>query len=130
MSGCSTPKNGVVDVTDTVRVEGKVLTRGLGAGEDRAGDAGRSGHRLGSSLPDDANPHRAARSLSGVVFSRFGAKVTGGNMEPGVARMDFELDSMSVEFGRQVEEMLNAELVKGYPAEVVFLAREDAIARS
>ena len=37
-------------------------------------------------------------------------------MEPGAARMDFELDSMSVEFGRQVEEdILNAELVKGYP---------------
>jgi misacylated tRNA(Ala) deacylase len=67
-------------------------------------------------------------ALSGVVYTRFGAKVTGGNMEPGVARMDFELESMSVEFGRQVEEILNAELVKGYPAEVIFLAREEALA--
>ena len=58
---------------------------------------------------------------SGLVYTRFGAKVTGGNMEPGRARMDFELDSMSVEFGRQVEEIFNAELVKGYPAEVIFL---------
>jgi misacylated tRNA(Ala) deacylase len=48
-------------------------------------------------------------------------------MEPGVARMDFELDSMSVELGRQVEGILNAELVKGYPAEVVFIAREAAL---
>ena len=48
-------------------------------------------------------------------------------MEPGVARMDFELDSMSTEFGREVERILNEELVKGYPAEVVFLARDAAL---
>lgn len=71
--------------------------------------------------------HTALHALSGVVWRDFGAKVTGGNMEPGVARMDFELDSMSVEFGREVEDILNAELVKGYPAEIVFLAREAAL---
>jgi misacylated tRNA(Ala) deacylase len=71
--------------------------------------------------------HTALHALSGVIYRDFGAKVTGGNMEPGVARMDFELDSMSVELGRQVEEILNAELVKGYPAEVVFMAREAAL---
>jgi misacylated tRNA(Ala) deacylase len=61
------------------------------------------------------------------VWRDFGAKVTGGNMEPGVARMDFELESMSVEFGREVERVLNAELVRGYPAEVLFMAREEAL---
>jgi misacylated tRNA(Ala) deacylase len=72
--------------------------------------------------------HTALHALSGVVWRDFGAKVTGGNMEPGVARMDFELDSMSVEFGREVERTLNAELIKGYPAEVIFMAREMALA--
>ncbi|HKZ25422.1 MAG TPA: alanyl-tRNA editing protein [Acidimicrobiia bacterium] len=71
--------------------------------------------------------HTALHALSGVVFRDFGAKVTGGNMEPGVARMDFELDAMSVEFGRLVETRLNTELVKGYPAEILFLAREVAL---
>lgn len=71
--------------------------------------------------------HTALHALSGVVWRDFGAKVTGGNMEPGVARMDFELDSMSAEFGREVESILNSELVKGYPAEIVFLAREAAL---
>jgi misacylated tRNA(Ala) deacylase len=71
--------------------------------------------------------HTALHALSGVVFRDFGAKVTGGNMEPGVARMDFELDGISQEFGRQVEERLNAELVKGYPTEIVYLAREVAL---
>lgn len=71
--------------------------------------------------------HTALHALSGVVWRDFGAKVTGGNMEPGAARMDFELDSMSIEFGREVESILNSELVKGYPAEIVFLARDTAL---
>ena len=71
--------------------------------------------------------HTALHALSGVVFRDFGAKVTGGNMEPGVARMDFELDSISQEFGRSVEETLNRELVKGYPTEILYMAREEAL---
>jgi misacylated tRNA(Ala) deacylase len=71
--------------------------------------------------------HTALHALSGVVFRDFGAKVTGGNMEPGTARMDFELDGISQEFGKQVENKLNAELVKGYPTEIVYLAREIAL---
>lgn len=71
--------------------------------------------------------HTALHALSGVVYRDFGAKVTGGNMEPGVARMDFELDGISQEFGRQVEETLNRELIKGYPTEVLYLARATAM---
>lgn len=72
--------------------------------------------------------HTALHALSGVIFREYGAKVTGGNMDPGVARMDFELDGISVEFGREVEERLNRELVKGYPTEIRYLAREVALA--
>lgn len=71
--------------------------------------------------------HTALHALSGVIYRDFGAKVTGGNMEPGMARMDFELESMSQELGRLVEATLNEELVKGYPTEIVLLAREAAL---
>ena len=71
--------------------------------------------------------HTALHALSGVVFRDFGAKVTGGNMEDGMARMDFELDSMSQEFGLEVERRLNHELLKGYPTEIQMLARELAL---
>lgn len=71
--------------------------------------------------------HTALHALSGLVFRDFGAKVTGGNMTPGEARMDFELDAISVEFGQQVERKLNEELVKGYPTEIVLMAREEAL---
>jgi misacylated tRNA(Ala) deacylase len=71
--------------------------------------------------------HTALHALSGVVWRDFGAKVTGGNMAEGTARMDFELDGISQEFGHEVERRLNAELVKGYPTEIVFLARTAAL---
>jgi misacylated tRNA(Ala) deacylase len=72
--------------------------------------------------------HTALHSLSGIVFRDYGAKVTGGNMEPGVARMDFELDSISVEFGREVEDKLNAALAEDHPVHVSFLPRAEALA--
>ena len=102
-------------------------------------------HRLaeGSPLPDPGTAvegvidwerrymtmrtHTALHALSGVVFRDFGAKVTGGNMTPGEARMDFELDAISVEFGREVERKLNEELVRGYPTEILVMAREEAL---
>jgi len=71
--------------------------------------------------------HTALHCLSGVVFTGYGAKVTGGNMEPGVARMDFELDSISVEFGHEVEEALNARLAEDRPVHVGFLPRAEAL---
>ncbi len=72
--------------------------------------------------------HTALHALSGVVFTEFGAKVTGGNMEPGgVARMDFELDAISQEFGQRIEELLNARLAEDVPVHVSFLARAEAL---
>ncbi|HKZ75881.1 MAG TPA: alanyl-tRNA editing protein [Actinomycetota bacterium] len=72
--------------------------------------------------------HTALHALSGIVWRGYGAKVTGGNMEPGVARMDFELESISVEFGREVEERLNAALAEDHPVRVSFVPRAEALA--
>jgi len=72
--------------------------------------------------------HTALHALSAVVFRDYDVKVTGGNMEPGVARMDFELESIDAEFGREVEEKLNAELAADRPVRVSFLPRAEALA--
>ncbi len=72
--------------------------------------------------------HPALHALSGIVFRDYGAKVTGGNMEPGVARMDFELDAISQEFGREVEGKLNAALAEDHAVRVSFLPRAEALA--
>lgn len=73
--------------------------------------------------------HTALHALSGVIFADYGARVTGGNMEPGgVARMDFELDAISQEFGREVEQKLNTALAQDRPVHVSFLPRAEALA--
>jgi misacylated tRNA(Ala) deacylase len=73
--------------------------------------------------------HTALHALSGIVYAHFGAKVTGGNMEPGgVARMDFELDHISQAFGQDVEERLNAALAEAHDVAVLFLPRAAALA--
>lgn len=73
--------------------------------------------------------HTALHALSGVIFSDYGARVTGGNMDDaGTARMDFELDSMSQEIGREIEEKLNARLAEDVPVIVSFLPRAEALA--
>jgi misacylated tRNA(Ala) deacylase len=73
--------------------------------------------------------HTALHALSGVVFTDYGAKVTGGNMEStGSARMDFELDGITQEFGREVEGKLNARLADDVPVRVSFLPRAEAFA--
>jgi misacylated tRNA(Ala) deacylase len=72
--------------------------------------------------------HTALHALSGVVYRDFGAKVTGGNMETGgVARMDFELDAISQEFGKQVEERLNGRLAEDVPVHVLQMPRAEAL---
>ena len=72
--------------------------------------------------------HTALHVLSALVWRHYGAKVTGGNMEPGRARMDFELESMSAEFGREVEERLNGTLAGAHPVRLLFLPRAEALA--
>jgi misacylated tRNA(Ala) deacylase len=71
--------------------------------------------------------HTALHALSGIVFTDYGAKVTGGNMEPGVARMDFELDGISQEFGREVEAKLNTALQQDHAVHVSFIPRTEAL---
>lgn len=71
--------------------------------------------------------HTALHTLSGIIWKGYGAKVTGGNMEPGRARMDFELAEISVEFGREVEAELNRVLASDRKVTVEFLPRTEAL---
>ncbi len=72
--------------------------------------------------------HTALHVLSGIVWRDYEAKVTGGNMTPGEARMDFELESMSAEFGREMEAKLNEAIDADRTVNVLFLPRAEALA--
>ena len=72
--------------------------------------------------------HTAMHILCGVVWRDYGALVTGGDMKPLAARMDFELESMSADFAREMEERINAEVEAARPVEIRTLPREEAFA--
>ena len=72
--------------------------------------------------------HTALHALCGVVFRDHRALVTGGNMEPGAGRMDFEFETMSGELVAAIEAAVNRELEAGREVRVALLPREDAFA--
>jgi misacylated tRNA(Ala) deacylase len=71
--------------------------------------------------------HTALHVLCGVIWNEWGKAVTGGNMEPLSARMDFEFDPLPEGFGPKVEELVNAELRAARPVQVSFLPRGTAL---
>ena len=72
--------------------------------------------------------HTALHILCGVVYNTWGVSVTGGNMAPLSARMDFEFDPLPAGFAAQVTELVNAEIAADRPIEVSFLPRSEALA--
>ena len=71
--------------------------------------------------------HTALHVLCGVIWNEWGVPVTGGNMEPLAARMDFEFDPLPEGFGPHVEGLVNAELAADRPIEVSWVPRADAL---
>ena len=72
--------------------------------------------------------HTALHALCGVVWRDYGAQVTGGNMEPGSGRMDFEFETMSGDLVDRIEATVNDELRAARDVRVNVLPREEAFA--
>jgi misacylated tRNA(Ala) deacylase len=72
--------------------------------------------------------HTALHALCGVVWRDYGALVTGGSMEPGSGRMDFEFERMSGDLVDEIEAKVNAELASGREVRVDVLPRAEAFA--
>jgi misacylated tRNA(Ala) deacylase len=72
--------------------------------------------------------HTALHALCGVVWRDYGAQVTGGNMEPGAGRMDFEFERMTGELVGEIESKVNQELAVGRDVRVNVLPRDEAFA--
>jgi misacylated tRNA(Ala) deacylase len=71
--------------------------------------------------------HTALHVLCGVIWNQWHVAVTGGNMEPLSARMDFEFDPLPEGFGPLVEQLVNRELGAARPVKVSFWPREAAL---
>jgi misacylated tRNA(Ala) deacylase len=71
--------------------------------------------------------HSALHVLCGVIWNEWSKAVTGGNMEPLEARMDFEFDPLPEGFASTVADLVNAAIAADYPIEVSFLPRGTAL---
>ncbi|HET8522095.1 MAG TPA: alanyl-tRNA editing protein [Thermomicrobiales bacterium] len=72
--------------------------------------------------------HTALHVLCGVVFRDYGALVTGGNMSPDKARMDFEMDDFTPERVAEIERRANEEIAANHDVQVRILPRAEAFA--
>ena len=115
---------GSTEVSKVSRVDGKLV------------------HKLEDSMPDVGESitgvidwdkryqlmrtHTALHILCGVVWRDYAAQVTGGNMTPLQARMDFELSEMSSGFASEIENRVNQEVQAERDIKVFNLSREEA----
>ena len=72
--------------------------------------------------------HSGLHLLAGVVFRDFGALVTGGNMEPLTARMDFDLPEIPTDFKDRIAAACAVEVAADRAIRVDNLSRADAFA--
>ena len=70
--------------------------------------------------------HTALHILCGTVFRDYGAKVTGGDMDPLKGRMDFEFENMRAELVNAIETATNLEVQQGRDLRVKILPRDEA----
>lgn len=125
-SGILAGEFGELTITDTFRMKGDPV-------HQFDGKPPKVGERVTATIDWDRRyllmrTHTALHALTAIIYRDFGAKVTGGDMKPGIARMDFELASMSREFAEDIARKLNDELHRGYDTEIRFLDREVALA--
>jgi misacylated tRNA(Ala) deacylase len=70
--------------------------------------------------------HSALHLLGGVVFTEYGALVTGGNMEPLTGRLDFNLPEIPEGFKERIAEACAREVARDREITVKTLPREEA----
>jgi len=71
--------------------------------------------------------HTAMHVLCGVIWNEWHVPVTGGNMEPLAARMDFEFNPLPEDFAARVEQLVNEAIARDHSIEVSFLPRDTAV---
>ncbi len=123
-SGTLTSGGIVYQVTGIKRVDGKLV-------HQISGDLPAEGSVVTGLIDWDRRyllmrTHTALHILCGVVWRDYGAQVTGGDMKPGEARMDFEFQNLTAEFAEEVEVKINAEVAAERDIIVNNLEREEA----
>jgi len=72
--------------------------------------------------------HTALHILCGIIWKEFGVQVTGGQMYPDKARMDFAMENLNKERIAYIEDRVNEAIQADYPIRVYTLPRDKAFA--
>jgi misacylated tRNA(Ala) deacylase len=70
--------------------------------------------------------HTALHILCGIIWKEFNVQVTGGQMYPDKARMDFAMENLNKERIAYIEQRVNEAIEADYPIKVYTLPREKA----
>ena len=70
--------------------------------------------------------HTALHMLSAIAFRDYGASVTGGNMDPGEGRLDFEIQNFTPELAQDMIRKVNQEVDQAREVRVYQLPRDEA----
>lgn len=70
--------------------------------------------------------HTALHILCGIIWKEFSVQVTGGQMYPDKARMDFAMENLNKERIAYIEQRVNEAIEADYPIKVYTLPREKA----
>ena len=70
--------------------------------------------------------HTALHILCGIMWKEFGVQVTGGQMYPDRARMDFAMENLDRDRLVYIEQKVNEAIAADYPIHVYTLPREKA----
>ena len=116
-----------LDVVD-VRKEGEVVWHRVSGGSPPAVGTAVHGAVDWERRHGLMRTHTALHVLCGVIWNEWRVPVTGGNMEPLAARMDFEFDPLPEGFGPRIEALVNAELAADRAIVIEFLPRGAALA--
>jgi misacylated tRNA(Ala) deacylase len=72
--------------------------------------------------------HTALHILCGIIWKEFAVQVTGGQMHPDRARMDFAMESLDKQRIEYIEDKVNEAIDADYPIRIYTLPREKALA--
>lgn len=118
---------GVIYPVDKVKKQGEDILHFLGGDLPLPSVGAASGGTLDWARRYELmRTHTALHVLCGTVFRDHGALVTGGDMEPGKGRLDFEFETMRGELVREIEASINKEVAQAREIRVQILPRDEA----
>ncbi len=112
-----------------LRKEGEIIWHELAP---EAGDPPAVGQRVAGEIDwpfryHMMRTHTALHLLCGLIFTNYGAQVTGGQMYPDHARMDFAMEGFSPALVADIEASVNQAVRERHPIKVYQLPRAEAM---